>query len=303
MWSMSKRRSVLLGPGRFGPMRTSRWRRVSWLRLCARHSTATAPSTAGGAAPSTRGPRCGFGLARRPLLPRDVPVAKPVRSWQRGPHRVDHFNDVPAFGVVVEPDGVARADVEAAMAGIRVTLAADRPRRGVHKDAAVADLRRPFHVGAIPVRRVDRYAVGRRIHDDVGEPLADEVNAVVGRGAVLAHRRRHGPYDLAVASNGHDLGVVIGRRDDLIADGEVRGDVFLAEQAVAEVDAVGVDRDVDGRPRLPALSRAPAHFAIVQPVEGAIHGWVGGDLDGLLSRQPVRDLLIQADLDGLTHAD
>src|SRR5258708_35927692 len=43
--------------------------------------------------------RSDVSVAGLPLLPRDVPVAKAVRSWQRGPHRVVDFNDVAAFGV------------------------------------------------------------------------------------------------------------------------------------------------------------------------------------------------------------
>ena len=43
------------------------------------------------------------------------------------------------------------------------------------------------------------------------------------------------------------------RRDHLVADGEVRGDVLLAEQSVTQIDTVGVDRDLDGRARLPVM--------------------------------------------------
>ena len=68
---------------------------------------------------------------------------------------------------------------------------------------------------------------------------------------------------------------------------------LLAEQSVAQVDAVGVDRDVDRRARLPVIGWAPTHFAVVQPVEGALDRRVGGDCDGLLRRQPVRDVLVE----------
>ena len=135
------------------------------------------------------------------------------------------------------------------------------------------------------------------------EPVTDDVGAVVGRGVVLAHRDRHRLDDLAVAPDGQRLGVVVGGRDHLVADGEVRRHVLLAEQAVAEVDAVGVDRDVDRRARLPVLRWAPTHFAVVQPVEGTLDGRVGGDGDRPLRRQPVRDVLVEADRDGLADAD
>ena len=134
------------------------------------------------------------------------------------------------------------------------------------------------------------------------EAVADDEGAVVGRRAVLAHRDRHGLDDLAVAPDGQRLGVVVDGRDDLVTDGEVRGDVLLAEQPVAEIDAVGVDRDVDGGARLPVLRWAPTHFAVAEPVEGALDGRVGGDGDRPLRRQPVRDVLVEADRDGLTDA-
>src|SRR4051794_39655994 len=60
------------------------------------------------------------------------------------------------------------------------------------------------------------------------------------------------------------LGVVVGGGDDHVADGEVGGDVLLAEQAIAEIDTVCVHRDIDRRARLPVTRRAPTHFAIVQ---------------------------------------
>ena len=82
--------------------------------------------------------------------------------------------------------------------------------------------------------------------------------------------------DLAVALDRQRLGVVVDARDHFVADGEVRGDVLLTEQPVAEVDAVGVDRYVDRRARLPVSRWAPTHFAIAQPVEGALYaaGWL-----------------------------
>src|SRR5581483_5169153 len=114
-----------------------------------------------------------------------------------------------------------------------------------------------IHLGAIPVGRVDRYAVGRRIHDHVREPLAENVNAAGGRSAVLAHRGRHGLDHFTVDPHRHHLGVVIGGGDDLVTDGEVGVQVVLAENPVTQVDAVGVDRDVHGGAGLPEMLRAP----------------------------------------------
>src|SRR4051794_20710027 len=64
------------------------------------------------------------GVARFPLLPRNVPVAKSVGARQGRSHGVDDLDDVAALRVFVEPDGVARADVEAAVARVGVPLAA-----------------------------------------------------------------------------------------------------------------------------------------------------------------------------------
>ena len=189
------------------------------------------------------------------------------------------------------------------MTHVAVALAADRPRRPVHVDAAVGHLRGPIDLGAVATRRVHRHPVGRGIHHQVRVPVPDDVGAVVRRGAVLAHRDRHCLDDLAVAADGERLVAVVGGRDHLVADGELGGDVLLAEQPVAQVHTVGVDRDVDLGAGLPVLRRAPTDFAVAQPVEGALHRRIGRDGDRPLGSQPVRDVLVEAHRDGLTHAD
>ena len=154
-----------------------------------------------------------------------------------------------------------------------------------------------------PLGEFDRNAVGRRVHDHVREPVADDVGAVsvgvlslpIEIGMVLTTS--------PLTPDRQRLGVVVGGRDDLVADGEVRVDVVLAEQAVAEIHAVGVDRDVDGRARLPEMLWAPTHFAVVQPVERALDRRVGGHLDRLLGGRAVRDVLVELDGDRLADAD
>ena len=94
------------------------------------------------------------GVAGLPLIPRDVPVAETVGARERRADGVEHLDDVAALGVLVEPLRVAGADVQAAVADVGVPLAAHRPRRRVHVDAAVGHLGGAVHLGAISVGRV-----------------------------------------------------------------------------------------------------------------------------------------------------
>src|SRR3954462_9591232 len=80
------------------------------------------------------------GVTGPPLIPRNVPVAEAVLTRQDRPHGVGDLDDVATLGVVVEPLRIAGADVQTTVADIAVALAADRPGRGVHVDAAVRNL-------------------------------------------------------------------------------------------------------------------------------------------------------------------
>src|SRR3978361_1873447 len=106
-----------------------------------------------------------LGVAGVPLVPRDVPVAEALGARKPRADGVEHLDDVAALGVFEEPLRVTRTDVEAAVAGVRVTLRAYRPRSRVHKDTAVGHLGGEIHFGAIPVGRVGRYPVRRGIHN------------------------------------------------------------------------------------------------------------------------------------------
>ena len=168
-------------------------------------------------------------------------------------------------------------------------------------DARVGHLRRVLHRGLVAAV-LQRQAVGRGVHDHVLVLVADHVGAVRRRPRARAHGDRHRVLDDAVALDGHRLRRVIRDGDDAVADGEVGGVVLLAVVAVAQVLAVDVDLDVDGRARRPVLGRAPAHLGIVQPVERALDGRLGGDLDGLLRGMAVGDRLVEANRDRLAHA-
>lgn len=61
-----------------------------------------------------------LGVTGAPLVPRNVPIAEPVDPRQGATHGIDHLDDVAALDMVVEPLRVARADVQAAMAGVGV---------------------------------------------------------------------------------------------------------------------------------------------------------------------------------------
>lgn len=73
--------------------------------------------------------RLRLGVTGAPLVPRNVPIAEPVDPRQGATHGIDHLDDVAALDMVVEPLRVARADVQAAMAGVGVALSPHRPRR------------------------------------------------------------------------------------------------------------------------------------------------------------------------------
>ena len=189
------------------------------------------------------------------------------------------------------------------MADIGDALAAHRPRCRVHVDPAVGHLGRPLHLGAVSVRRVDRDSVGGRIHHQKRVTISDDVGAVIGRGLGFTHGDGHGLDDLTIAPHSHRFGGVIGGGDDLVTDGEPGSDVILTEQPVTEVDAVGVDRHLYFCSRFPVFGWAPTYFAIIEPVEGSLDRGVGGHVDRLLRRNPVGDVFIEADRDGLAHAN
>src|SRR4030095_8819515 len=69
------------------------------------------------------------------------PVAQAVPGIE-GFAGVGDLDYVPGPKVVVEPRGIGRRDVDAAVRHISVALVAHAPRRGVHIDAVVGDAHR-----------------------------------------------------------------------------------------------------------------------------------------------------------------
>lgn len=68
-------------------------------------------------------------VAGLPDAPGNVPVTEAVGAGESAADGVLDDDDVPTLGVVVDPLGVGRAQVEAAVTGVGVTLLPDRPRR------------------------------------------------------------------------------------------------------------------------------------------------------------------------------
>ena len=189
------------------------------------------------------------------------------------------------------------------MTDVVASLSTDRPRRRVHIDTAVGHLRRPIHLEAITPGRVGGNAVRGRIHDEVSVPVADGVDPVVGRRAVLTHRDRHGLDHLAVAPDRQCLGVVVGGSDHPIADAEAGVAIPLPVEALTEIRAVGVDGHIHHGARLPEVPWPPSHLAIAQPVERTLHWRLSGHGDGLLGGDPVGNVLVKLHRDRLAYAD
>ncbi len=89
-------------------------------------------------------------VAGLPDAPGDVPVTEAVGAGESAADGVLDDDDVPpTLGVVVDPLGVGRAQVEAAVTGVGVALLPDRPRRRVEEDAAVGHSGRPVDGGVL----------------------------------------------------------------------------------------------------------------------------------------------------------
>src|ERR1700756_2659723 len=106
---------------------------------------------------------------------------------------------------VVVPGGIVRAQVDTAVADVGVALRVDRPRRGMHVDAAVGDPLRVVSGDEISLRGIQWNTDGARVHHDAAIPVQDSEVADRRRPAGLAHGRGHLASDLAVDADREDV--------------------------------------------------------------------------------------------------
>ena len=189
-------------------------------------------------------------------------------------------DDVAADGHVVEPVGVAGAHAGAAVGDVGVALGADGPRGGVDELAGVGDPHRPLDVvDVVAVGAVDGDADGLGVHPLGVELLDDHLDARAGGELrLLAGGDRDGAEQLAVGDDLHLVGLHVHLVDVGVADAEVDLAVLLAVDAVAGIDAVDVEVDVDVGAGLPVLLRPVVDLGVAEPVPRAGLGRGGGDV-------------------------
>ena len=240
------------------------------------------------------------GAALEPLLPRDVPVRVAVAGLE-GARRVDDPDDVADVAQVEEPDRVAQAHADAAVADVGETLVGRRPRGGVHELAAPGDAHRVGHIQPVVVRVALGDADGRGVHHLEHALLEDNLDAVAGQEAGLARRDGDDPGHLVVAPHregvtrdvdgAHHRGWRLeGDRAVLEAPDLLRS--LHATQPYAQGDLV-----VGG----PVSLRSVVHLSAGDPAPGAVCRLAAGDEQPSLDGGPVGDRLVEPHDD--RHAD
>src|SRR5258708_4424518 len=151
--------------------------------------------------------RAFLGALPQQVVPVLLPEA-PAIAGLKFPRSAGDLDDVAALAEVEEPDGVFRAQIDAAVAHVGVALVPDRPRRTVLVLPAVGDAHRPVHVLPVVVGATGTAARRGGVHDGQVLLVHGQVDAVGGgvlAQATSAHAERHPPDDLAVLPD--DLGV------------------------------------------------------------------------------------------------
>src|ERR1700721_992733 len=121
----------------------------------------------------------------------DLPVVGAVVPGVGAAAGVGHHDGITGVEVIEEPFRIGRADVDAAMTDVALALVIHRPWSAVDEVAAVIEADSELDRCLVSVRRVDRNAVGRGIHDHRGHLLLDVVGAVWGLVAAGCHPHRH----------------------------------------------------------------------------------------------------------------
>ncbi|CAG6395508.1 putative Glycine--tRNA ligase [Actinacidiphila cocklensis] len=236
--------------------------------------------------------------ACHPLAPRHVPAVEAVAGLDDLVGRVDDRDDVADQRVVVEPRGVgARVlaaldvlDADAAVAGVgRAEDGRVAPVVAVDEGARVAQPHGVRHVRdvvlalAVGVGEADRGAV----HPGGLVLLLDDHLAVVGGVALAAGGDRDGVDDLAVADDGHHVGLGVDRGDLRAAHVEADGLVLDAVDAGSALDALEVQVERDVRAGNPVGLRAQVEPLGVEPVADHLLPAAGRHGDAALDGGPV----------------
>src|SRR5829696_1352927 len=125
--------------------------------------------------------RCLQGAAGDPPAPGHAPLVV-ARGERQGAAGVPDVDDVPVGEVVVEPLGVLRGEVDAAVRDVLLALCPDRPRRGVHELAVRGDPHRERDLLLVVLRvLLVGHPVGGGAHDLLRVLLGHDVRAALGQ--------------------------------------------------------------------------------------------------------------------------